>query len=335
MTNQSSLEPVQQIIIELNNFLLTTHVNPDGDGLGSELALTYFLRKLGKSATILNHSKTPNHYLWLDSAGDIKNFVPERDQKLILDAEAILILDTNQPERLRSMQPFVIQSKAKKIVMDHHLDAHPFADFYVLDEECSSTGEIVYRLLTSINSSLIDRNIAIALYTAIMTDTGSFRYPRTNSETHRIVAHLLKYGVDPTEVYMNTYESWSVGRMHLLGQMLKSLKTAYDGKLAITVCTREMFQETQTTEVETDNFTTFTMSLKGVVIGILVNELHNGVKISFRSKGDIPINELAKEFGGNGHYNAAGARLYNVKIADVIAALIEKSGKYLSSSEKD
>ena len=214
-------------------------------------------------------------------------------------------------------------------MVDHHLEPHDFADQYFIDDQATSTGEIVYRLLTTLGTIQIDAAIATALYTAIMTDTGSFRFPRTDPESHRIAAHLLECGADPSQIYVNVYEQWTSGRMRLLGEVLDSMKTAYDGKLSYVVCTQKMFRETGTTEVETDNFTTYPMSIKGVVVGILFNELKNGVKISFRSKGSIPINQLAKEFGGNGHLNAAGARLFDVSLESIVTSVIEKAGKYL------
>ena len=323
-----SIRDLAPIIRRLNNFVLTTHVNPDGDGLGSELALAMALRELGKSAAILNHSETPENYRWLDPGREIRRFSPERDLPAIERAEAIVILDTNQPDRLRSLEPFVLASKARKIVIDHHLDAHPFAEHYAIDEEATSTGEIVYRLILALGDVAVTKEIARALYAAIMTDTGSFRFPRTDPEIHRIAAHLIERGADPTEIYVNVYESWSPGRLRLLGAALTSMKTACDGKLAYLVCTQKMFQATGTTEIETDNFTTYPMSVRGVRIGILFNELEDGVKISFRSKGRIPVNELAKEFGGNGHLNAAGARLFGAGLEVTVSSVIGKSGKY-------
>ena len=327
----SSFDNIISIIKEKKQFVLTTHVNPDGDGIGSELAFAHFLNNAGKTAFIINHNSTPDNYQWLDPDKTIIHFVPERDRDKILDADAIFILDTNQPDRLRSLQPFVLQSKATKIVLDHHLEPHPFGDHYLIDDEATSTGEIIYKLLKSLDRHSITKSIAQALYTAIMTDTGSFRYPRTDPEAHHIVAHLLECGVDPTDIFSNVYENWTSGRMRLLGEVLDSMKTAYNGKLAYVVCTQKMFNSTGTSEIETDNFTTYPMSVRGVAVGILFNELPNGVKISLRSKGAIPINELAKEFGGNGHLNAAGARLFDVTIEDAVRNVIEKAEKYIEN----
>jgi bifunctional oligoribonuclease and PAP phosphatase NrnA len=324
----------QQIISLIehhNRFVITTHVNPDGDAIGSELALATALRQLNKNVIIINHNPTPDNYRWLDPTQEILHFIPEQHRDNILTADVIFILDVNQPDRIRSLEPFVKQSQAQKVVIDHHLEPHPFGDSYVIDNDATSTGEIIFRLLQQIPGVTIDKQIAVALYTAIMTDTGSFRYPRTDSETHTIAAQLLSAGADPTDAYVKVYENWTPGRMRLLGEALDTLTMAYDGKVAYMVCTQKMFRGTQTTEVETDNFTVYPMSIRGVIIGILINELQHGVKISFRSKGDIPINELAKEFGGNGHLNAAGARIFDKKLDEIVPLIIEKAGRYVPS----
>ncbi|MBI5020883.1 MAG: bifunctional oligoribonuclease/PAP phosphatase NrnA [Ignavibacteriales bacterium] len=327
---ENAIDNIIDLIKNNQNFIITTHVNPDGDAIGSELALTRAIRQLGKNAVIINHNSTPDNYQWMDTDNMILHFIPEQHRDHILNADIIFILDVNQPDRLRSLEPFVKQSKALKVVIDHHLEPHPFGDHYLIDHDATSTGEILYKLLMKLDNFNIDKEIAIALYTAIMTDTGSFRFPRTDPETHTIAAHLLQCGADPTEIYVNVYENWTCGRMRLLGEALDTMKTIHEGKVAYILCTQKMFKETGTTEVETDNFTVYPMSIKGVVVGILFNELQNGVKISFRSKGDVPINELAKEFGGNGHLNAAGARLFDKKLEDIIQLVNEKVGKYVA-----
>jgi phosphoesterase RecJ-like protein len=163
-----------------------------------------------------------------------------------------------------------------------------------------------------------------------MTDTGSFRYPRVDSDIHRIVADLIDCGADPVSIYSNIYERWSDGRIHLLGEMLAGLQTVEGGALAYVTVTQDMLRRTGTAEVDTDNFTIYPMSVEGVLIGILFLELRDGVKISVRSRGEIPSNEIAKEFGGNGHLNAAGARLHNVSLKEVQAAVVKAAITYLS-----
>lgn len=311
-------------------FVLTTHVNPDGDGLGSELALAEWLLGRGKTVSILNHSPTPSIYRFLDYQQRITRFDEQRHSGTIAQADVIVVLDTNQPARLRSMERSILESKGTRICIDHHLEPAPFAHHYIIDDDATSTGEIVYRLLIALGSSSLSSSIAEALYCAIMTDTGSFRYPRVDPEIHHIVAHLIECGADPVEIYHRVYEQWSPGRIKLLGEALASLQTEYDGRLAHITVTQETLRRTNTQEEDTDNFTTYPMSVEGVVAGILFLELGNGLKISFRSKGDIPINALAKEFGGNGHRNAAGARIHDVSLEETRTRVIAAAAKYVT-----
>ncbi|MBI5474870.1 MAG: bifunctional oligoribonuclease/PAP phosphatase NrnA [Ignavibacteriae bacterium] len=325
-----TLEAVARILHQQNSFVLTTHVNPDGDGLGSEVALAEWLASRGKQVTILNHSATPDFYLFLDPKKRIRKFSEAADAQSLASSEVIIVLDTNHTDRLRSMESRVLASSAIKICIDHHLDPQPFAQHYIIDDEATSTGEIVYRLLLQLDAQGISPLIAQALYCAIMTDTGSFRFPRVDAETHRIVAHLIECGADPVQIYHRVYEQWSAGRIQLLGDALASLKTEYGGRLAHITITQENLKQTGTNEVDTDNFTIYPMNVAGVVAGIFFLELNDGVKISFRSKGEIPINELAKMFGGNGHKNAAGARLRNCTLAEIRNQVLQTAKQFVS-----
>ncbi len=326
----SPIEQIAAILHSASSVVLTTHVNPDGDGLGCEVALGEWLRRRGNTVEIINHSEVPYFYQFLDPEGSIKRFNPDRDSAIIASASVIVLLDMNQPERLRSMEEAVQRSASVKICIDHHLDPHPFADHYLIDAEATSTGEILYTLLQHLGGVLTP-SIAGSLYTAIMTDTGSFRYPRVDAETHRIVARLIEHGADPVALYSNVYERWTPGRIRLLGETLAGMEIAGGGHLIHVSITQDMLRRTGTTEVDTDNFTTYPMSVDGAKVGILFLELRDGVKISFRSKGDIPINDLAREFGGNGHKNAAGARVFQMPLQDVRHRVLSAAEKYLST----
>ncbi len=326
---QATPPAIADILRRHRRFVLTTHINPDGDGLGSELALAHWLRAAGKDVAILNHSATPAVYRFLDPGGLIRTYDEPADRGTILDAEVIIVVDTNHPERLRSLESAVLRSPALKVVIDHHLDPAPFADHYLLDDDATSTGEIVYRVAIELWGVTLPAESATALYCAIMTDTGSFRYPRVDAETFQICAHLLQCGADPVCVYSEVYERWSPGRIHLLGLMLEGLAVEYGGRLAHVSITRADLAKTGTTEEDTDNFTTFPMSIRGVAAGILFLELPGEVKISFRSRGNIPINDLAKEFGGNGHRNAAGARIVGLPIDEARSLVVAAAGKYV------
>jgi phosphoesterase RecJ-like protein len=323
------LRTVAEVLRNHQRFIITTHVNPDGDAVGSEIALAEELRRAGRTVEIINHSPTPAVYDFLDAHKRIRVYNPGRDKDLIDNADVIVILDANQPDRIGSMEHDVLHSPAILVCIDHHLDPHPFARHYLIDDDATSTGEILYHLLAYLYGTRLSPVTATALYTAIMTDTGSFRYPRVDPETHRIIANLIECGADPVVIYTNVYERWSDGRIHLLGETLANLKTDLDGKIAYVSITREMLQRTGTTEEDTDNFTTYPMSLAGARAGILFLELNEGVKISFRSRGEIPINELAREFGGNGHKNAAGARIQGVSLAVAEQQVLQASRKYV------
>ncbi len=311
-------------------FVLTTHVNPDGDGIGSEIALASWLRERGKDVRVINHSILPAVYRFLDPGGTIAAFDPPRDGPAIAAADVIVVLDTNHPDRLQSMKEAVLGSPALKVCIDHHLDPDPFASPALIDADATSTGEILYRLLFRDGENGPTAEIATGLYCAIMTDTGSFRYPRTGPMTHTIVSRLIASGADPVRIYAEVYERWSTGRIHLLGEVLAGLRTEFGGLLAHVTITRDMLSRTGTGEEDTDNFTTYLMSVEGVRVGILFLEIEGGVKMSFRSKGMIPINVLAMEFGGNGHRNAAGARIPGVDSGVVRSRVLSAAGKYIT-----
>jgi phosphoesterase RecJ-like protein len=317
-------------MIEQNQrFVLSTHVNPDPDAIGSELAFARFLKTMGKDALILNHSATPFNCVFLDRENSIVQFNPGRDGGKIREADVIFILDANHPDRLESLKPFILESKAEKICIDHHPDKAEFADLYLIDESSTATGEILFHLLTLFGESAITRDVAEPLYAAIMTDTGSFRFPKTDSAVHHIIAQLIDRGADPVAIYQQIYEQGSANRTQLLGHALSTLKLSHGGKVAYIVVTKDMFERTGTTEEDTDNFISYTLNIRGVQIGLMFTVLPGGIKVSFRSKGNIEVNKLAQEFGGNGHLNAAGARVRNGELADVVRAVVERSGHYI------
>ena len=294
-----------------------------------KLHLPSIFKKQGKQATILNYSATPDNYLFLAEFHPILQFDPSQHAEIIENAEVIIVLDTNHLDRLVTMKPALLSSQAVKICIDHHLEPGEFADLYILDESSTATGEIIYRLLNYLTGRSIDRETAIALYTAIMTDTGSFRYPKTDPETHKIIAHLIQMGADPVAIYEHVYERGSINRVRLLGLALANMQITHNGKLAYIVLTREMFDATDTTEVDAEAFVPYTLTIDGVQIGLMFSEMNGIVKVSFRSKGDIWINELAKEFGGNGHKNAAGARIHHAKLDEIVSQVLEHAGAYL------
>ena len=321
---------IANLIKNNQDFIITSHVNPDGDSIGSEIALYAYLKKSGKNPKIISYSETPSNYTFLDRGNVIEKFNETEHSKAIGNADVIFILDTNDYNRVKSMAPYIQNSKAKKVCIDHHegFNKNGF-DYYISDTDSPSTGEILYKFFKSIGGNVIDNKIAEALYTAIMTDTGSFKFPRTDSETHTITADLLGYDIKPIDVYSEVYDKSTLGKLQFLGRFLDRIKTEYNGKMIYSSVYQKDFAETGTDQYATEGFSQHLMSVGTVQISVLFTETKNGVKISFRSKGEIPVNELAKEFGGGGHKNAAGASIDGGNMEKIKKETIEKAEKYI------
>ncbi len=324
--------PAQQfhvLVGSARRFVLTTHVNPDGDAIGSECALALWLRARGKEVAILNADDTPWNYTFLDAIHPVLRYDPATHRELIDRADVIVVLDINHLGRLGQMEEAVRRSHARKVCIDHHLDPDRFADIAILDDHAAATGQILYDLIRSADPDAVTQLIATSLYVAIMTDTGSFRFPKTDGSIHRIIADLLDRGADPSATYEEVYERGSIGRLQLLGRMLAGLQSACDGRVVYMSVSREMFCETGTNEADTDAFVPYTLTIRGVEVGLMFSELPDCIKVSFRSKGAIPINELAKRFGGNGHRNAAGARITGATLSEAISRVLAEVPQFL------
>jgi phosphoesterase RecJ-like protein len=315
---------LHSVFSKYNSFVITSHVNPDADAIGSEVALASYLKNKGKNVIIINQSETPDHLLFLTADIPVQTYSSRLD-KHILDADCFCVIDTNSPKRFSAMAETVAQSKAFKVCIDHHLEQEPFADLYVIDTDVPAASELLYRIIVSDDPNAITRPIAEALYAGIMTDTGSFKFPKTDDETHTITADLLRRGVDPYAIYQEIYESGQINKLHLLGKALERIEVHHHGRIATMTLPRIVLTETKTSESDVDNLTQYVLSIKGVVVGLVFIEQTDGVKISFRSKGDIAINTVAKQFGGGGHKNASGARLKHITLQDAVSTVLAKT----------
>ncbi len=320
---------LSDIILNNNSFLLTTHVNPDADAIGSEIAFHKMLNKLGKKSVIVNHSKTPYNLKFLDSGDYIEKFDETIHGNLFQSSDVLIALDFNRADRMVSMQKRFIDSKQLKICIDHHQDPEEnFADHYFINPEYSATGHIIYEFIKQSIIIELDKEIAIPLYAAIMTDTGSFRFERTTAELHRIVAELIDFGVNPTEVFNSLYDESKFGKIKLLGKCLSSMQLVHNNKIGYMILTQDDFSQFDALESDTENFVNFILSVEGVQLGILFIELKSGFKVSFRSKGEIDVNKLAAEFGGGGHKNAAGARFRDTDMKASIPKFLNIAENY-------
>lgn len=302
------------LIKGLQSIVLTTHINPDGDALGSEIGFAEWLLSIGKTVHIYNNSQTPENYHFLDQQNPIVEvFDTSKHEEIIKNASAFFLLDTNDPSRSKSLAPF-LSSHKNPILIDHHLDPKDFTKKKFIDTEATSTGEMIYRLITAAQEELggtLSVKAAQALYVAIMTDTGSFRFPRTTSNTFRICADLIDLGADPVLTYDKTYNSAKPSRVLLIGKCLSSLKFFFNDRLATQVILQKDIKEAGAIEEEVEGFVQFPLQVATVEFSIFILELKEGWKVSFRSKGDKSAAQVSKHFGGNGHFHAAGARIFD------------------------
>ena len=323
-------EKLKNIILKNSSFLLTTHVNPDADAIGSEVAFFNILKKLGKTAQIINHSATPYNLEFFNKNNLIQRFDEETHKNIFNEVDVLVALDFNRADRTVRMEDYFRKSNKLKICIDHHQDPEDFVDHSFIDTNYSATGQIIYDFIKQTKIVELDFEIAEPIYAAIMTDTGSFRFDRTTAEVHLIIAELLKHGVNPEKVYDALYDQSKFSKIKLLGRALESLKVIDSGKLGYMVITQNDFNELGAIESDTENFVNYNLSIENVVVGILFIELKNGFKVSFRSKGIIPVNKLANEFGGGGHTNAAGARIFSNNMQDMIPVILSKATSYLN-----
>ncbi len=339
------------LISESETIVLTTHENSDGDGLGSEVGLYFALENLGKRVHILNPTEIPKNYEFLFEAfGDLELLVfsPENQDHLAIlnDADLFLVLDTNSLQRIGALKDIVLslqKSSALKIgCIDHHLDPQSFADVMICLSYASATGELIYDLIYN-SESLLKRPIfnqksAIGIYTALMTDTGSFRFPKTTPHVHQIAAKLIELGVEPSKIHKQVY-SIPYNAMKLIGLAISSIHLEMNGKIAYLLITRQMFQQTSTSRSDTEKIAEYLMSISSIDVGVVFIEEEDGnVKMSLRSHGDIYINRVAKKFGGGGHKNAAGCKLKlpSYKAIQTVLTEIQQLLKepYLNPEEK-
>lgn len=320
------------LLIKSKKIIITTHTNPDGDAIGSALGLYYFLANLGKSVFIINDSITPTNLEFLDVDNIIRFYSSNEDNSIIFNADLIVILDLNEPHRLKSMQDILANSNATKLLIDHHISPTDFTDFYYGTPEATSTGELVWKIMSD-KIQLPNSKIANAIYTAIMTDTGSFRFPKTNQNTHKIIAKLIELGADPVYTYEQTYNQLSIAALKMLGEALSNIEIYFDGKVAIMTLTKEMFLRTGASNQDTDNFIDKTLSIKGVMMGILISYISdkNEIRVSVRSKDNyLSARELCLQFNGGGHLNAAGARIFDQNIDQAKTIIINEIQKLLN-----
>lgn len=322
---------LKEVLLNQKNLILTTHINPDADAIGSLMAMYHILKQNGKTIRPIIHNSTPSNMDFLDPHKVIEKYESTKHDDYIKKADAIVILDLNHLSRVKSMEAVLRKTPAVKICIDHHQEPEQVFDHLFSDTDACATSEILLDFIRHTQIAELDKNIAQNLYAAIMTDTGSFRFERTTPKVHRDIAALIENGADPGFIYRMIFDRTSIGRMILLGETLTSMKLFHNNKLCYQVIYRAGFEKSGSLEEDIDGFVNHSLAIDGVKIGILFFELKDGVKISFRSSDTVPVNKLAAEFGGGGHTNAAGSRIYDKELQTVIQEVLAAAGKYLDT----
>jgi phosphoesterase RecJ-like protein len=291
--------------------VIIPHKNPDGDALGSTLAWMHFLLNENHEALIISPNDYPKFLNWLPGQEQILIYNQKKElaEKKIEEADLIFTLDFNALSRIDTLGDLVSNAKAEKVMIDHHESPEDYAELMYSDPQMSSTCEMIYRLITELNSKGFTQEIASCLYTGIMTDTGSFRYPSTTAETHKAIAKLVESGADGTAIHQNIYDSSSFNRLKLLGIALSNLNQIESLPVVFITLKQAELNSCDYQKGDTEGFVNYGLSLKGVQFACIMieNEKEGKIKMSFRSKGSFSVNEFARTyFEGGGHHNAAG-----------------------------
>ncbi|MDR1962609.1 MAG: bifunctional oligoribonuclease/PAP phosphatase NrnA [Planctomycetaceae bacterium] len=297
------------VIRSSSRILLTAHQRPDGDCLGSELAMRLILSALGKEVRIVNPHPTPPNLAFLDKTGLIKPLeqLTAEDQLWIDHVDLIVVLDTSSWAQLGTMSQVFKESKARKLVLDHHKKGDEIGTERFIDPEAEATGILVVRAAEALNVPL-NQDIAEAAFVAIATDTGWFRFSSVNAATYRIAARLIEAGVVPAQIYRKLYEQESLGRIRLIGRTLAQIEPHFNGQLMLVRIMLDDFDAAGALSSDAEDIVNMALQVKDSQMAVLISELKDGsFKISFRSRSAIDCSRLAAQFGGGGHKQAAGA----------------------------
>ncbi len=303
-------------IDDADNIVIVSHFGPDGDSLGASLGLWHFLMTLEKEATVVVPSPPPGFLMWMPGADKVivHAFDKEKAETAIEKADLIFALDFNTPSRLGYMADSVVNSKAPKIMVDHHLNPDKeFAHIIISHPEISSTSELVFRLICRMGHfSDINLGCAECVYTGMMTDTGGFTFNSNHEEIYAIIYELIKKGIDKDLIYRRVYDTFSEHRMRLQGYCIyKKMKIYPEYQAALITLTAEEMKEFSYVNGDSEGFVNLPLSIDGVIFSVLLREDPDKIKVSLRSQGTFPANKFAEEiFNGGGHLNASGGESY-------------------------
>jgi phosphoesterase RecJ-like protein len=310
------INALKELLQTPKKIMITTHHKPDADALGSSLGLAGYLLKKGHQVQVITPSDYPSFLNWMSGNEQVLVYGPSTDaraQEIIGQADVLFCLDFNHLGRINELGTYIAAAKGTKVLIDHHLQPDDFADISFSDTAAAATAELVFEVIRDLGDvDLIDVPIGECLYAGIVTDTGSFRHASTTRNVHLIIADLLQTGIDICKVHRNIYDSYSEARLRFLGYVLKDkLTVVREYNTAYIGVTSEELKRYNSQTGDTEGLVNFALSIEGVRFAALFIDRSEAVKISFRSVGDISVNEFARQhFNGGGHKNAAGGISY-------------------------
>ncbi|PIV50190.1 MAG: DHH family phosphoesterase [Flavobacteriaceae bacterium CG02_land_8_20_14_3_00_34_13] len=327
---------IQQLKIELStkkNIVIVTHKNPDGDAIGSSLALFIYLKKQGHNVQVIVPNEYPDFLKWMPQNESILIYEKHKTKanQIILKAELLFTLDFNAYARAGDMQEILEKATAPFVLIDHHQQPDNYAKYTYSDTAICSTAQMVYHFIEFMDGlDVLDKEIATTIYTGIMTDTGSFRFRSTSSTTHRVVADLIDHGADNAFIHESVFDNNSAEKIKLLGVALRNLKIIPEYRTAYITLSQHELDANHFKKGDYEGFVNYALSVENVILAaIFVESKEDGlIKISFRSKGRFSVNKFARNhFEGGGHDNASGGKS-NRSLEDTISYFISKLHAY-------
>lgn len=316
MLSTEEKQDLKKLLGEPKNIVLTTHTNPDGDAIGSSLAMLHYLRKKGHQVMAVVPNHFPQFLAWLPGSKDLTIYEREarKVQKALNEADLVFCLDYNAINRVGSATDVLLKCEAPRVLIDHHINPEKDSfKYYFSTTNTSSTGELIYDFIVMLgDKKLIDRQIADNIYTCIITDTGSFSFAANNEKTYQVTAELIAKGVDAEKVHKLIYDTFSEHRLRLLGHAITRRMIVWDNlHTALVYITRDDLNQFNYQVGDLEGVVNFPLMMDKINLAIMLSERENQIRMSFRSKGEFSVNQLAKEhFKGGGHRNAAGGKSF-------------------------
>jgi len=312
---EDQITKVKKAIDGVDKIVIVAHVGPDGDAMGSTLALWHYLMTIEKEPVVIVPTMYANFLAWMPGSEGVLIYEKDKEtaDELIAAAELIFTLDFNQASRMAKMADAVINAAAPKILVDHHLHPDTYAKITVSYPEVSSTSELIFRLICRLGDfSMINLACAECIYTGMMTDTGGFTYNSNKQEIYTIIAELIKLGVDKDDIYRKVFNNYSADRMRLMGYALYNKMKVYpEHKAALITLSLKELEEFNYQTGDAEGLVNMPLSIEGVIFSVFMREDSDKIKISLRSQGTFPANKVSADlFNGGGHLNAAGGESY-------------------------